>query len=63
MRKIAGVDEVGRGSLVGPVCAAAVIFKKNIDKSKIKDSKKLSKEKRNILENSLEKNRNILELV
>ena len=46
MKKIAGVDEVGRGSLVGPVYAAAVIFKKNIDKSKIKDSKKLSKEKR-----------------
>ena len=39
MKKVAGVDEVGRGSLVGPVCAAAVIFKKNIDKSKIKDSK------------------------
>lgn len=46
MRKIAGVDEVGRGSLVGPVYAAAVIFKKNIDKSKIKDSKKLSKKKK-----------------
>ena len=25
---IAGVDEVGRGSLIGPVFAAAVIFKK-----------------------------------
>ena len=45
MKKVAGVDEVGRGSLVGPVYAAAVIFKKNIDKSKIKDSKKLSKKK------------------
>ncbi len=31
---IAGVDEVGRGSLVGPVFAAIVIFKKNIDKKK-----------------------------
>ena len=31
---IAGVDEVGRGSLIGPVCAAAVIFKKKIDKKK-----------------------------
>ena len=50
MKKVAGVDEVGRGSLVGPVYAAAVIFKKNIDKSKIKDSKKLSKEERDILE-------------
>ena len=56
MRNIAGVDEVGRGSLVGPVYAAAVIFKKNIDKSKIKDSKKLSKEKRNILEKYIKKN-------
>ena len=29
MKLIAGVDEVGRGSLVGPVYAAAVILKKN----------------------------------
>ena len=40
MKKIvAGVDEVGRGSLIGPVFAAAVIFK-NIDKKNKKDSKK-----------------------
>ena len=51
MRKIvAGVDEVGRGSLIGPVYAAAVIFKKKIDKNKIKDSKKLTKKNREILE-------------
>ena len=32
MKKIvAGVDEVGRGSLIGPVYAAAVILKRNID--------------------------------
>ena len=50
MKKIiAGVDEVGRGSLIGPVYAAAVIFKKKIDKSKIKDSKKLTKKNREIL--------------
>ena len=31
MKKIiAGVDEAGRGSLIGPVYAAAVILKKNI---------------------------------
>ena len=30
MKIIAGVDEVGRGSLVGPVYAAAVILKKSI---------------------------------
>ena len=47
MKKIiAGVDEVGRGSLIGPVYAAAVILNNNIDKKKIKDSKKLSKIKR-----------------
>ena len=40
---IAGVDEVGRGSLVGPVFAATVIFKKNVDKKKIKDSKNFQK--------------------
>ena len=52
---IAGVDEVGRGSLVGPVFAATVIFKKNVDKKKIKDSKKLSKNKRNLLEKYIKK--------
>jgi len=57
MKKIiAGVDEVGRGSLIGPVFAAAVIFKKNIDKKKIKDSKQLSKEKRDNLEKYIKKN-------
>ena len=33
---LAGVDEVGRGSLIGPVYAAAVILKKNLDKKKTK---------------------------
>ena len=53
---IAGVDEVGRGSLVGPVYAAAVILKKNLDKKKIKDSKKLTKRNREILEKYIKKN-------
>ena len=35
MRIIAGVDEVGRGSLIGPVYAAAVILNYSIDKKKI----------------------------
>ena len=44
MKKIiAGVDEVGRGSLIGPVYAAAVIFNPKINKKEIKDSKKLKK--------------------
>ncbi len=56
MKKIiAGVDEVGRGSLVGPVLAAAVIFKNNVDKEKFKDSKQLSKHKRNFLEKYIKK--------
>ena len=53
---IAGVDEVGRGSLIGPVYAAAVILKKNLDKKKLKDSKKLSKKNREILEKYIKKN-------
>ena len=53
---IAGVDEVGRGSLVGPVYAAAVILKKKIDKKKLKDSKKLTKINRQILEKYIKKN-------
>lgn len=30
IQNIAGVDEVGRGSLIGPVYASAVILKKNV---------------------------------
>ena len=33
MKTIAGVDEVGRGSLIGPVYAAAVILNKTINRS------------------------------
>ena len=53
---LAGVDEVGRGSLIGPVYAAAVILKEKIDKKKLKDSKKLSKTNREILEKYIKKN-------
>ena len=42
----AGVDEVGRGCLAGPVVSAAVILKKSIDLSLLKDSKKISFKKR-----------------
>ncbi len=55
-KKLAGVDEVGRGSLVGPVCAAAVILKQNINKKKLKDSKKISKKQRELLEKYIKKN-------
>lgn len=45
---IAGTDEVGRGPLVGPVVAAAVILPKNYELKGLTDSKKLSEKKRNM---------------
>ena len=42
----AGVDEVGRGCLAGPVVSAAVILKKTINIKLIKDSKKIPFKKR-----------------
>ena len=48
---IAGVDEVGRGCLAGPVVSAAVILKKGINLKSLKDSKKITFKKReNIFE-------------
>ena len=43
---ICGVDEVGRGSLAGPVASAAVVFRRGIYIPGIDDSKKLSPNKR-----------------
>ena len=56
MKIIAGVDEVGRGSLIGPVYAAAVILNDKINKKKLKDSKKLSKQNMKALEKYIKKN-------
>lgn len=42
----AGCDEVGRGSLAGPVVAAAVILPKKFRHRKLNDSKQMSKEQR-----------------
>tara|TARA_B100001029_G_C14997749_1_gene416093 strand:+ start:373 stop:933 length:561 start_codon:yes stop_codon:yes gene_type:complete len=56
MKIIAGVDEVGRGSLIGPVYAAAVIINKSINKKLLKDSKTLTKTKREILAKYIKKN-------
>lgn len=47
--RLAGVDEAGRGPLAGPVIAAAVILDPELPISGLKDSKKLSKKKREIL--------------
>jgi len=56
MKIIAGVDEVGRGSLIGPVYAAAVILNKSIDIKLLKDSKTLTKTNREILSKYIKKN-------
>jgi ribonuclease HII len=48
--RIAGIDEVGRGPLFGPVVAAAVILPKRCNLDGLNDSKKLSERKRNELE-------------
>ena len=45
MELIAGVDEVGRGPLAGPVVAAAVILPKGCKISGLNDSKKIPKSK------------------
>ena len=54
--KTAGVDEVGRGCLAGPVFAAAVILNKNINIKNIKDSKKIPFKKRILLSKYIKKN-------
>ena len=54
-----GVDEVGRGTLFGNVVAAAVIMQPDLDDDlykEIKDSKKLSFKKREILANYIKNN-------
>ena len=56
MKLLAGVDEVGRGSLIGPVYAAAVILDKSINKKLLQDSKILTKNKREELDQYIKKN-------
>ncbi len=46
---IAGIDEVGRGPLAGPVISAAVILKENAKIPGLKDSKQLTKAQREAL--------------
>ena len=55
-KMIAGVDEVGRGSLIGPVYAAAVILNKKINNNLLKDSKSISKKNRELLNTYIKKN-------
>ncbi len=53
---IAGVDEVGRGPLFGPVVCAAVILPKDFYNEGIKDSKKLTEKKREEMYKIIEEN-------
>ena len=46
---VAGVDEVGRGALAGPVVTTAIILTKDCPINELKDSKELSEKKRNDL--------------
>ncbi len=52
----AGVDEVGRGCLAGPVVSAAVILKKGIDLNLLKDSKKITFNKREEISEHIKNN-------
>ena len=51
----AGVDEAGRGSLAGPLTAAAVILPKDYENGALDDSKRLSEKKRFQLKSVIEK--------
>jgi ribonuclease HII len=57
-RTIAGVDEVGRGALFGPVVAAAVILPPRMDalaRAGLKDSKQLTRQERERLDRRIRK--------
>ena len=53
---IAGIDEVGRGPLIGSVVCASVILKKDFYDERIIDSKKLTEKKREMLYNVILEN-------
>ena len=52
----AGVDEVGRGCLAGPVVSAAVVLKKGINLKILKDSKKITFRKRKEISDHIKSN-------
>ena len=53
---IGGVDEVGRGPLIGPVVAACVVLPKDFKLEGLTDSKKLSEKKRDLFYDYIVKN-------
>jgi ribonuclease HII len=52
--RVAGVDEVGRGCLAGPVVAAAVILPPDFVLPGLDDSKKISRKKREVLYDAIQ---------
>ncbi|MDB6073716.1 MAG: Ribonuclease [Verrucomicrobiaceae bacterium] len=57
---IAGVDEVGRGPLAGPVCAAAAILPHDFHHEVLDDSKKLSEKQRETIYEELTTNTSVV---
>ncbi len=53
-KRIAGIDEAGRGALAGPVVAAAVILPVNCKIEGLKDSKQLTAKQRSLLANEIQ---------
>lgn len=53
---IAGIDEVGRGPLIGPVVTACVVLPQGYFLEDIKDSKKINEKKRELLYDIIYKN-------
>lgn len=53
-KRIAGVDEAGRGALAGPVVAAAVILPVGCEIEGLKDSKQLTAKQRSLLANKIQ---------
>lgn len=50
---ICGIDEVGRGALAGPIVAAGVVLPEGYVNQRLKDSKQLGRETREVLYNEL----------
>lgn len=54
-----GIDEVGRGCLAGPVVAAAVLLRSDIDIDQYIDSKKISEIQRSVISKSIHLNHSV----
>lgn len=52
--RIAGIDETGRGTLAGPVVAAAVVLKEGTRIDRLRDSKKVPEKERQYLFNEIQ---------